>query len=83
MAIANAWRKEFQAGCSFWYNDITGESTIDIPSDSLEKAVNAKKIMLKKTLKHHQEEEEEVSHGTGAQVYNGRDFEDFMAELER
>ena len=46
-AIMQAWRKVFQAGCWFWFNDITGESTVEMPNTSVERAVTAKEIFQK------------------------------------
>ena len=71
-------------GGRFWFNDITGESTVEIPNAAIERAVTAKEVLKKRTNRpSHDQPEEVVSHGTGAKVYDGRAFEDLMSQLER
>ena len=71
-------------GARFWFNDITGESTVELPNAAIERAVTAKEVLKKRTNRpSHDQPEEVVSHGTGAKVYDGRAFEDLMSQLER
>ena len=62
----------------FWYNERTGESTKDMPSDAIEKAMTAKNKFLKREAS----SIDDTPQGTGAQVYNRQDFDDMMMTLE-
>ena len=69
-AEANAWVQTWQAGCWFWFNELTGEATTTCPNDALPRAPDAEAAELRVTSK----AMTEYARGTGAPVYEDSDY---------